>query len=346
VDSASPESCTRRIRIRVAHQNTPSGRPKLGSGDGIHAVLLPSFLPARCRLPGDHSGALEELALDRQSGWHRPGNLVVHAVVLVSHVRGVQTLIAGELCNRSIPVHAQVPQRMTNGRPRAPFDTRRPRERCCENMKLAFLFMAGCWLAATGCNSGRVPEHQAVSDAEKVVAFYLPRLLKDRTLTSDRVFGRSTGPRPGVSEKARQRLAQQLSRSRDEAVDLLLRVGKLEFHGLTGQGHTSSHSYDIGGYSHLDARRQAVFGQTALPITLRVVHPDIYASSRDWGIEIANDPRETGVQAIGKLKFALGGLRLVATNVSPQTGLDAVGELKFDARVGIGVWISHSGVRK
>ena len=40
-------------------------------------------------------------------------------------------------------------------------------------MKLASLLLVGCWFAVTGCDSGRNQERQAVSDVEKVVAFFM-----------------------------------------------------------------------------------------------------------------------------------------------------------------------------
>jgi hypothetical protein len=213
-------------------------------------------------------------------------------------------------------------------------------------VKLASLLLVGCWFAAAGCNSGRNQERQAVSDVEKVVAFYLPRLLKDPTLTSDKVFGPSRAPPPLVSQERQRELAQRLSRSRDQYVENLRSLGKQEFHGLTGQGYSGPGAWNTGGDYYLDARRNAAFGQTTFTISLLVMHPDTFAGYKDWGVEIVNDPHETGVEAVGKLKFLLDGMGLVVMDARQQDGLKAVGEPQFDIRGRLRVFVSHSGVRK
>ena len=76
------------------------------------------------------------------------------------------------------------------------------------------------------------------------------------------------------------------------------------------------------------------------------MRPDTFAGYKDWGVEVVNDPHETGVEAVGKLKFLLPGMNLGVMNAPQQDGLKAVGEQQFDIRGRLRVYVSHSGVRK
>lgn len=59
-----------------------------------------------------------------------------------------------------------------------------------------------------------------------------------------------------------------------------------------------------------------------------------------------NDPHETGVEAVGKLKFLLGTLSIVSTNELPKERSKAVGQPQFIIHDRLRVFVSHSGVRR
>jgi hypothetical protein len=216
------------------------------------------------------------------------------------------------------------------------------------NMKLTSLLLVAGLFAAAGCDSERIPKQQAVNDAEKVVAFYLPRLFKDPTLTRDKVFGPSTAPPPLVNEAKRGELAQQSSLFQDQATAFLRGLGAQEFRGLTvtGQSFRGPGPWNTTGDYYLDARRNAVFGQTTFTVSLLVMHPDAFSRNRDSGVEIVNDSRETGVEGVGRVKFLLGAMGLVPANEPPQNGLQSAGTSQFDIRGRLRVYVSHSVVRK
>ncbi len=216
-------------------------------------------------------------------------------------------------------------------------------------MKLVSLLFVGCLFAAAGCNSERKAERQAVSDAEQVAAFYLPKLLQDTNLSSKQVFPPSWPSRAAPlasNEKRKRELVQRLSNSQEQRVENLRSLGKQAFRGLTGQGYTGPAAWNIQGHHYLEARREAVFGQTAFTVSLLVMHPDHYARYMDWGVEVANDPQKTGVAGVGKLKFLLGTLSIVSTNELPPERSKAVGQPQFIIRDRLRVFVSHSGVRR
>jgi hypothetical protein len=129
-------------------------------------------------------------------------------------------------------------------------------------------------------------------------------------------------------------------------VESLRSLGKEEFCGLTGQGYTGPGAWNIQGHYYLEARREAVFGQTAFTVSLLIMHPDHYASYMDWGVEVVNDPRETQVTGVEKMKFLLHTLNIVSTNEPPQEGAKGGGQPPYEIRERLRVYVSHSGVRK
>jgi len=216
-------------------------------------------------------------------------------------------------------------------------------------MKPASLVLLVGLLAACGCGS-RQAQTSAVNDAEKVVAFYLPKLLSDPTLTADAVFKLPANPAPqwAVSQKLRDMRAQESSRFQEQYIATLRTIATQEFRGLkvAGRSFNEPGLINLEACYYLDARRNAVFGQTTIPVSLLVMHPDNYAGYLDHGVEVQNDPQATGVQGVGKLKFLLGGIGLVATNRLQAAGPQAVAEAQFEIRGRLRVFVSHSGVHK
>ncbi len=216
-------------------------------------------------------------------------------------------------------------------------------------MKILALLPLTYLLAACGCGS-RQTQASAVNDAEKVVAFYLPKLLSDPTSTADAVFKLPANPAPPwtESQKIRDKRAQEFSLFQEEYIARLRTIATQGVRGLKAAGRSFSEPglINLEACYYLDARRNAVFGQTTIPVSLLVMHPDNYAGYLDRGVEIQNDPQATGVEGVGKLKFLLAGIGVVATNRLQAAGAQAVGETQFEIRGRLRVFVSHSGVRK
>ncbi len=216
-------------------------------------------------------------------------------------------------------------------------------------MKHMSLLLLTCLFTACGCGS-RQAQTSAVNDAEKVVAFYLPKLLSDPTLTADAVFKLPATPSPfGTgSQKMQEERAQKAGRFQEQYIARLRTIATQEFRGLKAAGRSFSEPGLINpeGCYYLDARRSAVFGHITIPVSLLVMHPDNYAGYLDSGVEIQNDPQATGVQGVGKLKFLLAGIGFVSTNRLQAAGPQVVAESNFEIRGRLRVFVSHSGVRK
>lgn len=216
--------------------------------------------------------------------------------------------------------------------------------------KLLSLALLTALCATCGCNSRQAAQSAAVSDAEKVVAFYLPKLLNDPALKTDQVFKLPATPvLPGMaSEQLRTKRAQEASRFQEQYLAALRAIGGQEFRGLTATGKSfSGPGYgNITGSYYLDARRNAVFGLTTIPVSLLVMHPDNFDTFLDPGVEIVNDPLATGVDGVGKLKFLLAGMGLAITNKPLKEGSPAAAKPQFEIRGRLRVFVSHSGVRK
>ncbi len=98
---------------------------------------------------------------------------------------------------------------------------------------LSLLLLAGLF-AACG-DSRQAPQSRAVIDAERVVAFYLPWLLNDPALTSDKLFRPSAtlSPRGVASQKLGEKQAQASSRFQEQFIAVLQAIGRQEFRGLS-----------------------------------------------------------------------------------------------------------------
>lgn len=142
-----------------------------------------------------------------------------------------------------------------------------------------------CWWAI---QSHR--ERRAVEEATSAVEYYLPRLAAHPTL------GKEVGSSPWDGESRAFHFAK-LRRK-------LTAVAGLKLRSLAGKGYAPPGMWNIQGHHYLQASRDAVFaGGATIPLVIYVMHPKSYVLQIGDGLEVTNDPKDTGLDAVGQLKF-------------------------------------------